>query len=273
MKQKKRADSLIQLTGSIHSVQALIIFRSPLVLIVAHTTQHVTSAIPLTMASAPHQLTNEQLQEEFRAGVTATLRSWSAFRTAVESGWGGPQSLEKAEYLRQSICDILNGKHYPPKMDVTEMEDNLAIFLEEEFSVTLEDGSERQVAETVFRMYEDCFGRGNPSYCRQIVEIATQAAELVAKYPVQIQLDEHDDDDDMEDVQAVAAVPTGSIAQSYGSEFLFGNPRPVIQSTAPAEPPRQLGESAPVKEELPVDEDGFAPITTKKKKKQPTPMS
>ena len=228
------------------------------------------------MTSAPpHQLTKEQLQEEFRAGVTATLRSWSAFRTAVESGWGGPQSLEKAEHLRQSLYDVLNGKHYPPKMDVSEMEDNLAIYLEEEFSVTLEDGSERQVAETVFRMYEDCFGRGDPTYCRQIVEIATRAAELIANYPVQIQLDEHDedDDDDMEDVQGDSAVgPTASIAQSYASEFLFGNPRPVVQSTFAAEPPRQLGESAPVKEELPVDEDGFAPIITKKKKKQPTPM-
>lgn len=219
------------------------------------------------------QLTKEQLVEEFHAGVTATLRSWSAFRTAVDSGWGGPQSLEKAEHLRRSIYDILNGTHYPPKMDITELEDNLAIYLEEEFSVTLEDGSERQVAETVFRMYEDCFGKGDPTYCRQIVEIATLAAQQIATFPVQIQMTEDDDDDDddaMEEaIDGEDAGPTAvSAAQSYASEFLFGDPRPVARPAGPVEPPRQLGEAAPVKEQIPVDDDGFAPIVTKKKKKQ-----
>ena len=53
--------------------------------------------------------------EEFRAGVSACLRSWSALRTAVESGWGGGdrESQNKAEGLRQSIFETLNGSKFP----------------------------------------------------------------------------------------------------------------------------------------------------------------
>ena len=96
--------------------------------------------------------------EEFRAGVTACLRSWSALRTAVESGWGGGEreSQAKAEDLRQNIFNLLDGTKFPPSCDELDLADSLAIFLEEEFSVTLEDNSEQQVAQTIFKMYEGC---------------------------------------------------------------------------------------------------------------------
>jgi pre-rRNA-processing protein TSR2 len=53
--------------------------------------------------------------EEFRGGVTACLRSWSALRTAVESGWGGGEreSQTKADDLRNSILDIMDGSQNP----------------------------------------------------------------------------------------------------------------------------------------------------------------
>ena len=53
--------------------------------------------------------------EEFRAGVTACLRSWSALRTAVESGWGGGEreSQGKADDLRKYILNIMDGSKCP----------------------------------------------------------------------------------------------------------------------------------------------------------------
>jgi pre-rRNA-processing protein TSR2 len=70
--------------------------------------------------------------DEFRAGVTACLRSWSALRTAVESGWGGgeKQSQAKAEDLRQNIFNLLDGQKFPPSSDATDLADNLAIYME-----------------------------------------------------------------------------------------------------------------------------------------------
>lgn len=58
--------------------------------------------------------------EDFRAGVTACLRSWSALKAAVESGWGGGEriSQEKADNLRTSILEIMNGQKCPiPNFD------------------------------------------------------------------------------------------------------------------------------------------------------------
>jgi hypothetical protein len=40
---------------------------------------------------------------------------------------------------------------------VHDLEDNLAIFLKEEFSVSLEDDSERQVDATICQLYERCW--------------------------------------------------------------------------------------------------------------------
>ena len=139
--------------------------------------------------------------EDFRAGVTACLRSWSALRTAVESGWGGNmrESQNKAEDLRRNIFEIMDGSKCPlPNFTVDDLQDNLAIYMEEEFSVTLEDSSEKQVAETIFAMYEQCCN-GNVTLARQLVSVADNVIALSSQYPVQIQRQEHDDSDDDDD--------------------------------------------------------------------------
>ena len=83
---------------------------------------------------------------EFQAGVTAALRSWSALRTAVEGEWGGIESKAKAEDLRASVFSLFDGSSDKPKISLEELEDNLFDYMETEFSIVLEDGSERQVA-------------------------------------------------------------------------------------------------------------------------------
>ena len=132
------------------------------------------------------------IMEEFRAGVTATLRSWSALRAAVESGWGGVQSQAKADELRQHIYDIFDGN--APKLDEYDLEDNLAIYMEEQFSVVLEDDSERQVAGVLFRMYEACV-KGDVTLARRAVENAQRAEAVMTAFPVQVQNTDDDDDE------------------------------------------------------------------------------
>lgn len=61
---------------------------------------------------------------EFQLGATACLRSWSALRTAVESGWGGGEreSQAKAEELRNYILQTMNGSQCPiPNLDVQDL--------------------------------------------------------------------------------------------------------------------------------------------------------
>jgi pre-rRNA-processing protein TSR2 len=220
--------------------------------------------------------------DDFHAGVTACLRSWSAFRTAAESGWGGGlrESQAKADGLRQIIFDIMDGKAYPPpNLSVEDLADNLAIYMEEEFSITLEDNSEGQVAEAIFKMYEECYN-GNPTYARQMVAYAESAVVASSQFPVHVQSNDDDDDDDEDmpessvptdqqpdGVFAVEAPPPptyGSLAE-YAAAPLFGT---ALKVHVPTGPVRQLGGAIP--DEAPaveVDDDGFAPVKPKARKR------
>jgi pre-rRNA-processing protein TSR2 len=223
--------------------------------------------------------------DDFHAGVTACLRSWSAFRTAAESGWGGGlrESQAKADGLRQIIFDVMDGTSCPPKnFSMEDLTDNLAIYMEEEFSITLEDNSEGQVAEAIFKMYEECYN-GNPTYARQMVAYAESAVAASSQFPVQVQSnDDDDDDDDDEDMMTEPSAPTdqqpagafavekpqpptyGSLAE-YAAAPLFGT---ALKVHVPTGPTRQLGDTIP--EEAPVvevDDDGFAPVKPKARKR------
>jgi pre-rRNA-processing protein TSR2 len=242
--------------------------------------------------------------DEFRAGVTACLRSWSALRTAVESGWGGANSAEKADLLRSSILEHFDGTTIPPKQfpDVMDLEDALAIYMEEEFSLTLEDNSERQIADVIWSMYVQC-AEGNVALARETMAIAESV--LQQSLLVVVQAPEHDDDDDDDDdddeqddammdtedgawQDAVAmtttvhqtATPAVSVAvegqttlsaADYAAQPLFGSARTAPKAFAAAGPVRQLGEAPPEIDNTPaVDGDGFAPVATKKKSRKPT---
>jgi pre-rRNA-processing protein TSR2 len=226
-----------------------------------------------SVSPAPEQSTSAiNVMEEFRAGVTATLRSWSALRAAVDSGWGGVESQAKAECLREYIYQIMDGACFPPRMDIVDLEDNLAIFMEEEFSVVLEDGSEKQVANVLFRMYEEC-SRGNVTLARHAVETARLAEAALTAFPVKVQNPEHDDDDDDEmDTNDDVALEAVSVSQSaaakvYAAGSLFGA-AVANKPAAPPEPVRQLGEPSPEKPTLEVDDDGFAPVQTKRRNRK-----
>jgi pre-rRNA-processing protein TSR2 len=237
---------------------------------------------PPTPAPAP-------LLDDFRAGLTACLRSWSAFRAGVEGGWGGTDSFAKADYLRSSILQHFDGSPNSPRtLTVDDLEDNLAIYLEEEFSVVLEDMSERQVAHTIWHMYEQCM-RGDATLARQLVQAACSVLQQATSYPVQVQSQPEDDDDDDEEmmdtndetvmggVPAEATPPTVATAaaqiavgmtsaRDYAAQSLFGPPTlpPVVDDR----PVRQLGETAPAPPPVvAADEDGFAPVVKRKGRK------
>lgn len=223
---------------------------------------------------------------EFQAGVTATLRSWSALRTSAESEWGGPQSKTKAEELRQSLYDCFDfnippGKEPKPKMSIDEVEDNLFLYLEEEFSIVLEDNSEKQVAEVLFKMYESCI-RGDFSFTRSIVQNAEEASiksksEQKKVAVVSTEDDESDDDDIEMEIESMAmddgnnqpqALPTNifmsQTAREYADQYLFGPP-PGVRHVDNNLPVRQLGEAIPEKQQPEVDDDGFEMVTSKRK--------
>jgi len=236
-------------------------------------TNNTNAATPLTFPLA-----------EFQAGVTACLRSWSAFRTAVEGGWGGNDSIKKADDLRANIFEHMTGRTSTPSMSLEDFADNLAIYMEEEFSVTLEDGSEKEVAETLYRLYAECV-QGKTALAEQLITVALRwEQQVAAAYPVQIQSTEHDDDDDDDDddendammdttsdsfgmngAAAAAAQPASqpttttplvpfTNAADYASQSLCGKPKK----------PKAPRENEP--DEVTMDDDGFATVTKSRRK-------
>ncbi|KAL9189529.1 hypothetical protein ACHAXT_009204 [Thalassiosira profunda] len=212
----------------------------------------------------------------FQAGVTAALRAWSALREAVQQEWGGTESAAKAEDLRANIFVFFDGTSPKPKMAQEELEDNLLGYMEEEFGVVLEDGSEREVADLIYRMYEGC-AAGDASLANSVVQSAIKAEEALkasnVKSVIQSGNDDMEDDSDDEGGERAAAPQQGeangdatsSAAAAYASQTLFGGP-PKPKKELP--PPRQLGDAAPEKHQPELDDDGFAPVVTKKKGKK-----
>ena len=138
----------------------------------------------------------------FQGGVTATLRSWSALRTAVEQSWGGTESQSKAEDLRNNIFNFFDGQSSKPKMTQEELEDNLSSYMEEEFGIVLEDGSEIEISNLIWNMYEDC-SKGDVRLAVRVVQDAIRAEVSMktgnVKMPMNvIQSGEDGDDDDDE---------------------------------------------------------------------------
>jgi pre-rRNA-processing protein TSR2 len=215
-----------------------------------------------TSSTKPQSTTIEIATAEFHAGVTAILRSWSPLKTAVESEWGGTQSKEKAEYLRTHMLTCFDYTKQKPSIDMYDLEDDLAIFMEEEFSIVLEDNSEKQIAQLLFKIYEMC-GNGNFSLARELILKANQTA-TVAGQPVVQSNGELDEDSD-EEMDTAGTTNTTNVAQEYAGDFLFGAPAGQGQKAKTGPPPRQLGTAAPEKPIVEVDDDGFATVPSKKK--------
>ena len=222
---------------------------------------------------------------DFRAGVTAALRTWSALRTAVEQEWGGTESAAKAEDLRTNIFTFFDGTSGKAGMTQEDLEDNLFQYMEEEYGIVLEDESERQVADLICRMYETC-GAGDVRLVREVVQNAMKGEEAMKQSNVKSVI-KSEDDDEMDDISEgeegdAAMDSTGgqpgadgamqspgdaanSTAAAYAAGTLFGAP-PKPKKDLP--PPRQLGEPEPEKPQPVLDDDGFASVVTKRKGKK-----
>ena len=169
--------------------------------------------------------------------------------------------------------------------------------------MNLEDDSERQVAQTIFQLYERCY-QGDSSMTKRLMVQAFEATKLTTQLGLStkpivqtinqegiVAEDDDDDDDDSDNdmmvvvdgddgdgvdggggnsgatATAAAVVVLEMSPEEYASEPVFGKPK--RKNFHNNKPVRQLGEPIPeedsaamaMDEEL--DEDGFAPVKPK----------
>ena len=151
-------------------------------------------------------------------------------------------------------------------MDVYELQENLFLYLEEEFSIVLEDESDKQVAEMICRLFEQCCQKEDLSLYNEIMAMEHKVNSAPVSKPmvkVEGELDESDDEMDVEMEQNTSMVENSNYPnmEEYVSAPLFAGGHDTKKNTVSNKPVRQLGEESQMPQPQPVDEDGFATVS------------
>ncbi|KAJ1734079.1 rRNA accumulation- protein [Coemansia biformis] len=96
-------------------------------------------------------------KEAFIEGVDHILSKWTALELAVHNEWGGPDAREKREDVVDEIVeyfDKLASKRQTP--EPTDLQELLLDIMAADFEVTLEDGSESEVAKLLCTIFAEC---------------------------------------------------------------------------------------------------------------------
>ncbi|KAJ0253820.1 hypothetical protein HA466_0114360 [Hirschfeldia incana] len=146
--------------------------------------------------SGPVALTAEE-EAVLKEGIHLELSQWTAMKAAVDNGWGGRDSHEKANRTLFTVVD-----YFIHLKDPTNGFDGLADILENglyELNTVADDGSLEEVTETLLDWYYECL-EGNYQRLDKLRATSSQRRATVVKVSNGDNEDnEESDDDDEED--------------------------------------------------------------------------
>ncbi|KAM3845605.1 pre-rRNA-processing protein TSR2 homolog isoform 1-T2 [Vipera latastei] len=117
----------------------------------------------------------------FRQGVQAVLDSWAVLQIAVENGFGGAHSQEKAEWMVGAVEQYFESN---VDLEPEEIEDFLAELMNNEFNTIIEDGSLAQVSQQLCLFFSQSHQGDTAAMCDAIIHLAQKkqaARRAVAK--------------------------------------------------------------------------------------------
>ncbi|CDI80938.1 hypothetical protein, conserved [Eimeria acervulina] len=94
---------------------------------------------------------HQQREAVFKEAVAAVLAQWTVLNLAVEQGWGGRESYKKRQQLYE---DIITEFSENKKVDADDLACSLSERLSREFSVSVEDDSDLEVAQLLVELHE-----------------------------------------------------------------------------------------------------------------------
>ncbi|KAJ8257766.1 hypothetical protein GJAV_G00189460 [Gymnothorax javanicus] len=182
-------------------------------------------------------------REVFTEAVRAVLETWPVLQIAVDNGFGGVYSQQKADWMVGVVQQYF---HENANLEQYEVEDFLADLMNNEFDTVVDDGSLPQVASQVSQFYSQC-KQGKLS------EVKGQIAKLLQKQgtgrakatPVQNPASEEEDDEDGEE---------------EGAEAM--DCEEATETNSPTRPPEQQDLLPPPNTDT--DEDGWTVVRKKK---------
>uniref|UniRef100_A0ABM5FPZ7 Pre-rRNA-processing protein TSR2 homolog n=1 Tax=Pogona vitticeps TaxID=103695 RepID=A0ABM5FPZ7_9SAUR len=110
----------------------------------------------------------------FSQGVEAVLGSWPVLQIAVENGFGGAYSQEKAEWMVGAVEQYFQSN---ADLEPEEIEDFLAELMNNEFDTVVEDGSLAQVSQQLCLFFNQCQRGDEAAVHETIVRLAQKKQE------------------------------------------------------------------------------------------------
>nr|XP_028567927.1 pre-rRNA-processing protein TSR2 homolog isoform X2 [Podarcis muralis] len=143
--------------------------RLPFPLLIDSSALGLVTACRLVMATP-----RAEARGLFRKGVEAVLGSWPALQVAVENGFGGAYSQEKAEWMVEAVEQYFQSN---ADLELDEIEDFLAELMNNEFDTMIEDGSLAQVSQQLRLFFGQCQQGEGAAVHEAIVRLAQKKQE------------------------------------------------------------------------------------------------
>ncbi|KAB1252885.1 Pre-rRNA-processing protein TSR2-like protein [Camelus dromedarius] len=148
----------------------------------------------------------------FGAGVRAALEAWPALQIAVENGFGGVHSQEKAEWLGGAVEEYFFRN---ADLELDEVEDFLGELMTNEFDTVVEDGSLPQVSQQLQTMFHH-FQRGDKDALKEMASLITQRKCRVRATALAAAKETDEGEDDANSVEEMEVTATNDGAATDG---------------------------------------------------------
>ncbi|XP_015677613.1 pre-rRNA-processing protein TSR2 homolog [Protobothrops mucrosquamatus] len=126
------------------------------------------------MGAADMATPKEEARGLFRQGVQAVLDSWAVLQIAVENGFGGAHSQEKAEWMVGAVEQYFESN---VDLEPEEIEDFLAELMNNEFNTIIEDGSLAQVSQQLCLFFRQSHQGDTAAMLDAIIHLAQKKQE------------------------------------------------------------------------------------------------
>ncbi|XP_064156650.1 pre-rRNA-processing protein TSR2 homolog [Anguilla rostrata] len=157
-------------------------------------------------------------RELFTEAVRAVLETWPVLQIAVDNGFGGVHSQQKANWMVDAVQQYFRENN---NLEQYEVEDFLADLMNNEFDTVVDDGSLPQVALQVSQFFKQC-EQGNWSEVEgQIAKLSQKKATGRAKATsVQTPANEEEEEESEEEEEGAEAMDCGEATETKSSAKL-----------------------------------------------------
>ncbi|XP_067832285.1 pre-rRNA-processing protein TSR2 homolog [Heptranchias perlo] len=197
----------------------------------------------------------EQARGLFAESVRSALEAWPALQVAVENGFGGVYSQQKADWMVTAVAQYLYDN---VDLESEEVEELMADLMYNEFDTVIEDGSLSEVARQIWTFFGLC-QRGRESEVRGHIQQLVQKKCSVKVNAVQGKSsgegDEDSEEEEEEEEEAEEEATEAMDCESPAAGSPCGNPSPRCQT----------GSGAAAREEEEEPQDGWTVVRRRKK--------